>query len=1063
MAVLLGSIVGRPIEAPEWVRARIESNLQRVMPGFATSFGGLTLLVEDIWHPQVLLRDIELKDPGSVTSVTLSDIGGTLALLPMLKGQLRPRDLHLSGAVMNLRREPDGSVNISVGDGAQTVGQSADLNHFISRIDELLLEPQFKALRGVEVEALTLHYDDARAGRGWTVDGGRLRITRQGDLLQASADLALLSGRDYAASVEMNYESKIGSLEAEFGFSFADMAASDIATQTPALAWLHGVRAPISGALRMSIDASGDLGPLNATLQIGAGVLQPSNSVRPIPFQSVRSYFTFLPDSQTLRFDEMSLVSQWVTVRAEGKAHLRGMENGWPTELLGQVQLSSIVTNPDNLYPAPVRLESAMADFRLRLDPFTVDLGQMVIEDQGQNLVLDGTLEATDDDWNLRLDGRMPGVARDRILQLWPERLAPKPRVWVAKNVLGGDLSDVVLAVRSKAGSKPKVTLGFAFDDAEVRFLKYLPPMTGASGHASWMDQRFVIMAETGQVLAPQGGVIDASGTSFVIPNTSVKEGPAQVQLNASGPIPAVLSLLDQKPFQFMTKAGRPVTIAQGRAKARGTIDVRLKKGLPPEDVGLDLQATLSDVSSDQIIPDKKMTAGSLAVTVQDKLLRISGDGLVGAVPFNGVWELPLGKGGGGKSVVQATVELSQRFVKEFKIGLPDYSYSGVGEAQLRVDLAKGKPAEFKLTSDLRGVGLALPPLGWSKPAKKTGVLLATGRLTQPPVVDELVIEGAELKARGQVTLQADGGLNAVSLTSVTLADWLDVEVDILGRGQGRPVAITVNAGQVDSRGLSRAVRQASGTGAAASGLISVALDRLQISDGIALTNFKGEFDPNGGLSGIFSAQINGDTEIAGKIIPHDNGSAFEITSADGGGVLRSAGILEKARHGEFKMRLNPTATAGTYDGHLKILNTRLRGAPAIAELLNAVSVIGLLEQMSDTGIHFAEVEARFQLTPKNVVISQSSAVGPSMGVSMDGLYNFTTGEMDFQGVVSPVYVLNVLGRLVAPRKGEGLFGFNYRLSGKSSDPKVEVNPLSVLTPGFFRDIFRRPSPKPNE
>ena len=44
-------------------------------------------------------------------------------------------------------------------------------------------------------------------------------------------------------------------------------------------------------------------------------------------------------------------------------------------------------------------------------------------------------------------------------------------------------------------------------------------------------------------------------------------------------------------------------------------------------------------------------------------------------------------------------------------------------------------------------------------------------------------------------------------------------------------------------------------------------------------------------------------------------------------------------------------------------------------------------------------------------------------------------------------------------RKGEGLIGFNYTLSGQTSEPKVTVNPMSALTPGVFRDLFRAASP----
>jgi len=45
-------------------------------------------------------------------------------------------------------------------------------------------------------------------------------------------------------------------------------------------------------------------------------------------------------------------------------------------------------------------------------------------------------------------------------------------------------------------------------------------------------------------------------------------------------------------------------------------------------------------------------------------------------------------------------------------------------------------------------------------------------------------------------------------------------------------------------------------------------------------------------------------------------------------------------------------------------------------------------------------------------------------------------------------------------RKGEGLIGFNFTVRGDSAAPQVGVNPLSALTPGMFREIFRRPPPQ---
>ena len=155
---------------------------------------------------------------------------------------------------------------------------------------------------------------------------------------------------------------------------------------------------------------------------------------------------------------------------------------------------------------------------------------------------------------------------------------------------------------------------------------------------------------------------------------------------------------------------------------------------------------------------------------------------------------------------------------------------------------------------------------------------------------------------------------------------------------------------------------------------------------------------------------------------------------------------------------LQPVGTAGAFNGSLRIKNTRVKDAPAIAALFNALSVVGLLEQMSGQGLHFQEIEAAFRLTPEKVTLTQASAVGPSIGLSMDGTYDVNSSVMDMRGVFSPIYLINGVGSVLT-RKGEGLIGFNFRLRGPSSKPRVQVNPLSGLTPSIFREIFRRPAP----
>ena len=173
---------------------------------------------------------------------------------------------------------------------------------------------------------------------------------------------------------------------------------------------------------------------------------------------------------------------------------------------------------------------------------------------------------------------------------------------------------------------------------------------------------------------------------------------------------------------------------------------------------------------------------------------------------------------------------------------------------------------------------------------------------------------------------------------------------------------------------------------------------------------------------------------------------------------MAAAGIFEQGRGGELDLFDVPGFWAAAVDGRGAWAERRVAGGPALAELLSAISVVGLLEQLGGEGLAFSSGDVRFILTPEAVEITQGSAVGASLGISFAGLYQTAGARLDLQGVVSPIYLVNGLGQIFS-RPGEGLFGFNYRLSGSADDPAVSVNPLSVFTPGMFREIFRSAPP----
>ena len=1049
-------LIGQTVRAPDWVQERFENRLEERLGGMQVGFSDIEFVLRKGWRPRIRLRDMTLTDLDGRRLAHLAVAEAELAMRPLLKGNVQPKRIYLEGALATVRRDRDGNLSVLFNGGAQLAENARNIPALIDEWTQLLRLPQLSALKNVEVAALSLAYEDQLQERNWTFDGGRIQLDRFGDDLRLAASFSLLSGGAFASHIEANYASRIGQSQADFGISVSDIPAQDIASQSVALSWLGVLRARISGSLRGSVDQSGSLGALSATLQISEGALQPGDTAQPVPFDGAQSYFTYDPGEQILEFNSLSVNSPWGAGTAEGHAYLGGMQSGRLDDLIGQFTFSDLKLNANDTYETPLELDQATAEFRLELNPFRLTLGQMHIVDGEGGLTLSGSLEAEEAGWSMALDGQVAQISRDRLLEIWPISAAAKPRAWVESNLMAATLRGLNLALRVRPGQRAGLLAEFKYEDAKVRFLKTMPPIENATGHATLIDRRFVVTATSGEVMPETGGAVDVSGTSFIIPDIGIRRAaPGVVRFEGEGTITGFLSLLNRPPLRVLRHTPFDATLAQGRARVTGTLSLPLKRRVEFPEINFHLEGDLAEVNSNVLVPGFDLNAGALRISGDQNGIALSGKGQIDALPADVAWRQPIGVDVDGSSQVVGTVELSPRLIETFNITLPDGMVTGLGQGEFTLDLGRGEAPKLSFTSDLKGVALRVPELGWRKPEDSEGLFEMDMVLGEDLDVQRVALDAPGLNATGRIDLKPDGDLDRLALSNLRVGQWLNARVDLVGRGAAAP-SVRILGGRLDMRSAGFGSGESSGGGG--SSPLSVILDRLQITDTIALTQFTGNFVSNGGLNGDFQGRVNGQTPVTGEMVPQNGRSAIRLRAEDAGGVFRSAGILQQGRGGDFDMTLVPAEGAGQFDGQLRVTNTRIKDAPAMAALLNAISVIGLFDEMLGQGILFTEVDARFLLGPSELTLMSSSAVGPSMGISMDGKYDVQSSVLDMEGVISPVYILNAIGSVLT-RKGEGLLGFNYALRGSTQDPTVSINPLSALAPGGLREVFRAPQP----
>jgi hypothetical protein len=1050
------------LRVPDWAVDRIAARIDHGLPGATVAMSGLSFFYDlEAGALRLRLSDAALSRD-AVPVLSLPDAQVSFDGRALLSGRLRPRSVVARDLTLASGRNLDGSFTLATPSGGGTL--PADASAWLAALDGLLVRPGLRRLDAIRLENLTLELSDAVTGLSERIEGGRLELLRAEGGLRATLDLALPTRRGAATLTAALVRGADG---ARAAMSITDLPIgrlADLLPQVPALALAQG---DLSLEAELTVDARGVAEPLRGRLAVSDAALVD----RPrLALDRAALGFVWPLGGDRIEIAELAASSDELALRASGQVLLEAGITG-PVQL--QLRLSDVLVDPEAVFDRRVEFEDGVIELRLTQAPLAMRLGQAMLTGPSGTARLQGrvTFGPGGPDGHLRL--RIPRMDVADVAALWPRDLQVPARQWFRNNLLDGTAVDAVAALRLSPGAPPEALASLSFEDATFRYMRTMPPAEGAAGAVQLDGSRLSVRVDHAQVpaLAPgdgrdeANGLIDIAGSRVVLPDLSARPPPVEVHLEARGRIEDTLALLDNPPFRLLDRLSQPRDFVFGQAEATVSVFLPLRPGNAPSDIDYRVAATLLEAQSDRIVPGRRIAGTDLALTMTPAAVEIAGDVLFEGIPFSGSWRQPLpprptdppGDAASGAPMpapepgrVVGTALVTPEALDRLGVSVGALELSGSAAARVEIALPRGGPPALTATSDLRGLAAALPVIDWRLGRDREAQFAVAATLGPTPAVQSLSIDAPGLLASGRISLEG-GALDVARFDRVRLP-WFDGAVTLQGRGRGTAPGIVVPNGRAN---LAEAPFGGGG-GGGDDAPIRLALSGLRVTEGIVLTDLTATLR---GGAGRFAARINGGAAVEGVLAPRDGGTVVQVLGTDAGGVLRSAGLFRNAAGGRLDLRLQTGATRGTYDGTLAIEEVRVRDAPAIASLLQTLSVVGILEQLTGEGLFFENVNGAFTIRPGDVILRRASAVGPSMSITADGVVDTRTDRLDLQGVISPIYLVNGLfGALFAPRD-EGLFGFTYRMRGAVDDPQVEVNPLSILTPGAFRDIFRRPPP----
>lgn len=1073
LGALVFAATRAPVALPDWVTGRLAAAIDAGVKGsgFSVSLEGVGVDFRQILAPAFVVDGLKVGDSNGTPLLTLDQITAIVALRRLAAGQIAPTALRARGATLSLGRDAEGRLSLQF--GGQTVLKDAPTpSALLDRIRAALDSPRLAGLSTIGVEDVSLRFDDVSRGHSFSSQDGFLRLdhARSGAIV-LEADMGQLTGVAAVGTAPGHAGLRIDSPApgqangrlALRGVVPAEVAG--IAGPSPLADLLARIEAPVSLTLSGQLDPDGHFGALDGTISVGEGLLDLPGRTRPFAVEAARGQMSL--DSEDDHLSLTGLVLEAPDLSVRGRLDLTADSTGAQGGILVQAAFENLRATVPQFYDQPLELDGIWADLRYDRATDRLEIAGLSAQQGDTRLAAQGQILAGSAPGGPSLPGGVRSIALDlstdritpaALVALWPRSIAAGARDWIAERVEGGEFRQATAALRLAAGEAPEFGLSFDIADAVVRPVPALPAITGGQGMGQIAGRTLSIGIATARMAAPDGEPIALSEGDIQIPDIGVPNGELQVRFDAAADAGAAISLLTHPPFvspEPEAPAELPLAPddADGQVGLTVGMTIPLRKTTRFKDVTYSVAGAIDAFHSTKLLPGKTLAADRLQVQADPGRVVISGPASVDGQPITVTWSRPIAIDAPPQgSTVRAEGPLTEALAQVFGVVLPKGTLGGAGSVVADIALPPGGAApQLKLHGELAGLSVSVPALGIAKAKGGAGSLDVTGRLGPAARLDPIRIAFPGLTLVAAADLVEGRGAESIAVKEIRAGRWLDARGTFWpGKGGGAP-RVALSGGTVDIRYLPEGQGGSGGPGLSG---IAVALDRVVVSDGIALTGVRG--DLSGTVSGNLTGRVNGAAPVNVALAAQRGGTAVQVTASDAGNVLRAAKVFDTLHGGRLDLKLVPVGRS-VYQGQARIADTALRDAPVMADLLSALSIVGALEQLAGEGIRFSDIRADFTLRPERIDVSQASAVGASIGLTAAGVFNLSRDTLDLKGVVSPVYFLNRAG---GPRRGEGLIGFDYRLTGPMAKPSVSVNPLSVLVPGFLKDIVRGGPPQ---
>ncbi len=1032
--------------------------------------------------------DLKVKNADGEPIFVVPRLSAKFDISDLLRGRLRPTRILLVRPEARLLRTHEGQFRFGLGEQTTAVDTAADVlvaetpqMEEISRILEGFIgdaepPPVLSRLTEIVISGGNLTYENAGIGRRWNTKQADLRIFRTDTGLLARLSIGLADGPETGAGVVVIAERQRGGDEAtRLNARFDSLRPEHLAEQLDQMQWLSLFDAPLNGNLWMTFYPDGRIEELAGRISAGAGRVL-SLTEHGQPFESVELAFSYEAGLERMQISELTLASDALDTKLSGFVDFGRVADGEVVGLAGQFEVLEMNLLLPQVFAEPLVFDGGQIVAMLNFDPMWIEVGSAYLREGDLVFNISGDAWVAEDGWrtDMRAGGRNLSV--EQLIQHWPLAAAKNARKWIKKNIHEGVVDELVAQMRF-AGGKPEVSLDFAYSGLVSSYLGEMTPIREASGRGSLTLQEFNLQMDSGVVVPIEGAPIRLDGSSFRALDLQNKPSPAEVTLLATGPTSSILTLINEQPLGLMKKlAMDPVTI-HGQGEVVAEISFPLISTLKLDGVEVEANARLFDLRLPFQIPGGPLldvSGNDVKLNATKREMSLSGPIRVYGTPLFLGWNEYFGRGSNQRTISLkggATPALLARFDLD-----TEYFTDGSAPMTLRLAQKGSKDFSFDLNADLGPAKLEITDFDWAKTPGREGQLEATGIYGNGVRVSNFRLDTTDLKMTGAVDFGPGGVLLGAQLERVRNRGLADFSL-VVERTGVDALAFKLKGDRLDLALFDDALGNSASSGSnSGRGSLTVEFDlnELVVTPRVIAQPAIGTYRRN--RAGDSVASLAG--RLAGKVpftAEYEHTASepanLKVLSDDAGALLKTAGLFGGATGGKLKLKARIDPEPGTdMVGVARIKNVRISGASTFKSILDEGRVEEAASAAESGGLSFDKVRVPFELTDDVLILGHSVAKGALLAVTVEGSVDENKDEIDLVGVISPAYALTgvldeipLIGDILSGGKGEGVFAMTFTVSGSLESPEFSVNPLSLLTPGFLRNIFSGRARGPDE